>query len=133
MVTVVGARAILKTSSHLCLVIKAACQLEPQQGPLAGASARGLCVAWASSHHGGWIPRMGIPTELDRARSLSQTQSVKSHNILLTQSQACQDSRGENRDPLLKGVSVGITLQEEPVGWDVWWQPSLKNTTCHLQ
>lgn len=49
--TVAGARAILKTSSNLGLAIKAACQLEPQEGPLARASACGPYVAWAPSRH----------------------------------------------------------------------------------
>lgn len=66
----------------------------------------GLGVAWASSHHGNWVPTVNKPSELDRALSPFLIQSWKSHNVTCS----IVKFQGESTDPILKGRSVGTML-----------------------
>lgn len=60
------------------VVVGAGCHLGSQQGPLTRTLLWPFLVAWASSRHVAWVPRMNVPRESqEEAVSLFLTQPLK--------------------------------------------------------
>lgn len=90
----------------------------------------GHVAAWASSQHGGWVPRASIPREPVVSYIIFNDLASEITGDYFTSETSWPRFKGKGHKPIHQCEHGKVTLKGEHMRWETWLQRSVENIIC---